>query len=60
MPKIKFTRNAGSDEGGPYKAGQEIEVSQASADRWVRRNAAEIVKGEAATKTKTTPKKGDK
>lgn len=59
MPKIKFTRNANSGEGGPYEAGQEITVTQESADRWVRRNAAEIVKGESA-KPKTKTSKGDK
>jgi hypothetical protein len=56
MPRIKFTRNADVNEGGPYEAGQIVDVPQASADRWVRRDAAEIVKGEEAKpqKTKTT------
>lgn len=62
MPKIKFTRDAGSNEGGPFKAGDIVEVPQTSADRWVRRNAAEVVKGEAAqpvTKKTTKKTKGD-
>lgn len=59
MPHIKFIRSVTPHEAGEYRpaVGDVIEVNEASAQRWLRRKAAEIV---AAPTTKTTPKKESK
>ncbi|MEM6259683.1 MAG: hypothetical protein AAGI37_15495 [Planctomycetota bacterium] len=45
--KIKFTRDTRSVEGGPHKEGDTLECSDASAARWVKRDAAQVVESEA-------------
>lgn len=52
MPKIKFTRDTLHHEGGPHKAGDVIECSAASAERWTIRNAAKTC---TETKSVETP-----
>lgn len=55
--KIKFTRSTSKQEGDVvYKPGDELECEQASADRWIRRKAAELAKEPVK---KITPKKKD-
>lgn len=44
MPTIKFIRDTTPYEGGPHKAGDVVECSDASAERWVKRGAAERTK----------------
>ena len=57
--KIKFTRNATPREGGTLETvkGAVIEVDGASAHRWIRRNAAELVEDNPATPTPKPTKK---
>lgn len=45
MPHIKFIRSVTPHESGEYRpaVGDVIEVNEASAQRWLRRKAAEIV-----------------
>lgn len=58
MPYIKFIRSVTLHEAGEYRpaVGDAIEVNEASAQRWLRRKAAEIV----AAPTKTTKTKESK
>lgn len=63
MAKIKFTRDSGDYESDTrHAAGSVLEVNEASAQRWVRRGAAELVKDEPSktNKTKTAIKAADK
>lgn len=59
MPDIKFIRDAkpGECDAPLPRRGDKLTVDQASADRWVRRGAAEaVVESPAPTKPKTTKK----
>lgn len=40
MPQIKFTRDTLEHEGEPHKTGDVLDCSEASAERWVLRDAA--------------------
>jgi hypothetical protein len=44
MPKITFTRDTLPHEGGPHVKGETLDCSDASAQRWINRNAAQIAK----------------
>lgn len=43
MPTIKFTRDTTADEGGPHKAGDTLDCSDASAEHWAKRGAAKAI-----------------
>lgn len=61
MPHIKFIRSVTPHESGEYRpaVGDVIEVNEASAQRWLRRKAAEIVAAPAKP-TKPTKSKESK
>lgn len=47
MPTIKFTRDTLPHEGTQHKKGDTLECSDASAERWAKRNAAAVVVAKA-------------
>lgn len=48
--EIKFTRATLPREGAEYVVGKKIKVDEASAARWVRRGAAEVIEASKPAK----------
>lgn len=40
---VRFLRDTFDDEGGPFEAGDEVAMSLASCNRWLRRDAVEVI-----------------
>ncbi|MGB0970439.1 MAG: hypothetical protein ACPGVG_05685 [Mycobacterium sp.] len=56
MPRITFTRATTEGEGGDHKPGDVLECSEASAQHWIRRGAAEDQGDVDQAKADTTAK----
>jgi len=59
--KALFTRDTRPHEGGDFKKGQTVEMSDHSFDRWLRRGAVEVAtKKNASTKKTNTQERSTK